>query len=207
MGAGRGSGLTNRTLATKLGEETHQTDHSGNARAPIRMDRPTILWPVQAARTFQRWVTPAVPPAATRRITTCSPAGCQFHYQDVGTWQTSPYFTDGESPAHTAINARLAELEAAILGHNLPVGTIVLFAGSAAPSGWLLCDGSAVSRLTYAALFAIAGVLFGVGNGSTTFNVPGFRGRTAIGAGTGSGLTLRNFAGQVGAETHRTGHR
>ena len=112
-------------------------------------------------------------------------------------------FTDGESPAHTAINARLAELEAAILGHNLPVGTIVPFAGSAAPSGWLLCDGSAVSRLTYAALFAIAGVLFGVGNGSTTFNVPDFRGRTAIGAGTGSGLTLRNFAGQVGAETHQ----
>jgi microcystin-dependent protein len=50
------------------------------------------------------------------------------------------------------------------------------------PSGWLLCDGSAVSRTTYAALFAAIGTTYGAGNGSTTFNVPDLRGRTPVGA-------------------------
>src|SRR6185503_20590605 len=47
----------------------------------------------------------------------------------------------------------------------------------AAPSGWLNCDGSAVSRTTYANLFAAIGTTFGAGDGSTTFNVPDLRGR------------------------------
>jgi microcystin-dependent protein len=50
-----------------------------------------------------------------------------------------------------------------------------------APTGYLLCDGSAVSRTTYAALFAVVGTTFGVGDGSTTFTLPDYRGRTPIG--------------------------
>lgn len=57
---------------------------------------------------------------------------------------------------------------------------------SATPSGWLLCDGSAVSRTTYAALFAVISTTFGVGDGSTTFNLPDGRGRALIGVGTGA---------------------
>ena len=52
------------------------------------------------------------------------------------------------------------------------VGAVVAFAGSTSPAGWLLCDGSAVSRTTYAALFAVIGTTYGSGNGSTTFNLP-----------------------------------
>lgn len=62
---------------------------------------------------------------------------------------------------------------------------------AAAPAGWLLCDGSAVSRATYAALFAVIGTTYGNGNGSTTFNLPDRRGRFGLGkaaAGTGSVL-------------------
>ena len=55
---------------------------------------------------------------------------------------------------------------------TIPAGTISQFAGTAAPSGWLLCNGAAVSRTTYAALFAAIGTTWGVGNGSSTFNVP-----------------------------------
>lgn len=81
-------------------------------------------------------------------------------------------------------------------------GEIRMYGGSSAPSGWLSCDGSAVSRSTYASLFAILGTTFGVGDGSTTFNVPDLKGRAPIGVGTGSGLTARTLGGKVGAETH-----
>lgn len=54
----------------------------------------------------------------------------------------------------------------------VPTGAMLDFGGSSAPAGFLLCDGSAVSRATYAALFAVIGTAFGAGDGSTTFNVP-----------------------------------
>lgn len=64
-----------------------------------------------------------------------------------------------------------------------PTGTVVAFAGSTAPSGWLLCDGGStgVLRTTYSALFAVIGTTYGAGDGSTTFNVPDLRGRVAAG--------------------------
>ena len=69
---------------------------------------------------------------------------------------------------------------------TIPVGTISPYAGTSAPANWLLCDGSAVSRATYAALFAVTGTAYGVGDGSTTFNVPDLRGRIVVGSGTGA---------------------
>ena len=63
-----------------------------------------------------------------------------------------------------------------------PTGAIIMFAGTTAPNAdWLLCDGAAVSRTTFSALFALVSTSFGVGDGSTTFNVPDLRGRTPIG--------------------------
>jgi microcystin-dependent protein len=62
-----------------------------------------------------------------------------------------------------------------------PTGAVQMFAGSAAPTGWLLCDGAAVSRTTYAALYAVIGTTFGAGDGSTTFNVPNLKGRVVVG--------------------------
>jgi Microcystin-dependent protein len=63
----------------------------------------------------------------------------------------------------------------------VPSGVILDFGGSDAPTGYLLCYGQAVSRSTYAALFAAIGTTYGVGDGSTTFNVPDLRGRVAAG--------------------------
>ena len=60
-------------------------------------------------------------------------------------------------------------------------GEIQMYAGSTAPSGWLVCDGSAVSRSTYPGLFDVIGTTYGSGDGSTTFNVPDLSGRVAIG--------------------------
>ncbi len=81
-------------------------------------------------------------------------------------------------------------------------GTVVQYAGSSAPTGWLLCDGTAVSRTTYAALFTIVGTTYGTGDGSTTFNLPDIRGRVPIGAGQAGTLTSRTLAATGGAETH-----
>lgn len=66
----------------------------------------------------------------------------------------------------------------AIPGASLPSGVYLPFGGSVAPSGFLLCDGSAISRTVYADLFAAIGENYGVGNGSTTFNIPDFTNNT-----------------------------
>ena len=70
--------------------------------------------------------------------------------------------------------------------------------------GWLLCDGTAVSRTTYKALFDKIGTTYGAGDGSTTFNLPDFRGRAPAGSGTGdaSGATAHTLGAKVGKETH-----
>lgn len=62
------------------------------------------------------------------------------------------------------------------IGAELPAGAVAYFIMSAAPTGWLKANGAAVSRTTYADLFAAIGTSFGAGDGSTTFNVPDFRG-------------------------------
>jgi len=67
-------------------------------------------------------------------------------------------------------------------GATMPCGTIIAFAGATAPAGWLLCNGQAVSRTTYADLFKLIGTSYGAGNGSSTFNVPDLRGRFLEGA-------------------------
>lgn len=82
---------------------------------------------------------------------------------------------------------------------SIPAGTMVQWGGSSAPTNWLLCDGSAVSRTTYATLFAAIGTNYGVGDGSTTFNLPDLRGRVPVGKNGGSFGTL---GASGGAETH-----
>jgi microcystin-dependent protein len=98
----------------------------------------------------------------------------------------------------------LAGVDAIVDGNNgtyVPTGLIQYYCGSTAPTGWILCNGTAVSRSTYANLFAVLSTTFGSGNGSTTFNVPDFRSRIPIGAGTGTGLTARTLATNYGADT------
>lgn len=80
-------------------------------------------------------------------------------------------------------------------GQLAPIGSILGFAGASAPTGWVFCDGTALSRTDYAALYAALGTSFGSGDGSTTFNVPDLRGRVLVGKdnmGTGA-------AGRVGS--------
>lgn len=80
----------------------------------------------------------------------------------------------------------------------IPAGSMQMYGGAAAPSGWILCDGSAVSRTTYANLFTAISTTFGVGDGSTTFNVPDMRQKFPIGkAASGTGSTLGGTGGTI----------
>jgi microcystin-dependent protein len=82
------------------------------------------------------------------------------------------------------------------------VGLVQSYAGRTPPLGWLLCDGAAISRVTYAELFAVIGSDWGAGDGATTFNVPDLRSRSVVGAGQGAGLSNRALAAKGGEESH-----
>jgi microcystin-dependent protein len=92
----------------------------------------------------------------------------------------------------------------------VPVGAVMPFAGSSAPAGWLLADGAAVSRTTYAALFAAIGATYGAGDGSTTFNLPDLRGRVVAGkeapasrlTSSGGGVDGGTLGATGGTQTH-----
>lgn len=91
--------------------------------------------------------------------------------------------------------------EAKLHAEVLPSGLIFPYGGSAAPTGYLLCDGTAVSRTTYADLFAVCGTSYGSGDGSTTFNLPNLKGRVLVGLdSTQTEFDVRGESG--GAKTH-----
>lgn len=109
----------------------------------------------------------------------------------------------------------LVGISSALLGTvgAVPVGSVTAFAGSSAPSGWLLCYGQAVSRTSYASLFITIGTTYGSGDGSTTFNLPDLRGRVPAGVDNMGGsaasrltntvLTASNTLGATGGtQTH-----
>ena len=66
-------------------------------------------------------------------------------------------------------------------GSGVPIGTIIPFAGNSIPQGYLLCDGSAISRTNYASLFAVIGTIYGAGDGNTTFKLPNLLDKTIRG--------------------------
>jgi len=88
-------------------------------------------------------------------------------------------FTVNTNNAGTGQNGSIvSQLNGAVLA---PVGIVQDFAGSAAPAGWFLCYGQAISRTGYPELFQVIGTTFGTGDGSTTFNLPDARGRVTAG--------------------------
>lgn len=91
-------------------------------------------------------------------------------------------------------NGNLQRVAGGTLYADVPVGTISPFGGSSIPSGYLFCDGGAYSRTEYSELFAAIGTMFGVGDGSTTFNIPDLRETVPVGSGTrGSGVASHDI--------------
>ena len=84
-------------------------------------------------------------------------------------------------PSFTAGQILTAAQQNTLASYAMPTGSVTAFAGSTAPTNFLLCDGAAVSRSTYAELFALISTTYGVGDGSTTFNLPNLKGNMPVG--------------------------
>jgi microcystin-dependent protein len=116
-------------------------------------------------------------------------------------------FDTGSAPAG-AVNVAGTGLE---VRGSVPIGACFPYPAASAPTGWLLCTGQAVSRATYAALFVAIGTTYGVGDGSTTFNLPDMRGRLVGGLDNLGGIAANRvtdedadtLGGAVGAEDHQ----
>jgi hypothetical protein len=91
---------------------------------------------------------------------------------------------------HRAVNKSVQEYANATYYGLVPTGGIVGYADTTPPAGWVECNGSALNRREYAALFSIIGTDFGVGDGSTTFNVPTYAQARAIFGGTAAAAGL-----------------
>lgn len=123
-------------------------------------------------------------------LTLASDTGTGWYNSAAGTWV---YVSGGVailtvSPTGIVLNTGTLTVGGNLIASRL-VGEIVDYGGTSAPTGWLLCFGQAVSRSTYSALFAITGTAFGVGDGSTTFNLPDLRGRITVGKDNMGGST------------------
>jgi microcystin-dependent protein len=133
---------------------------------------------------------------------------------------TNPTSSDGlNSPDHAGqhadANDAIEALEAKVgvngsavtssldykVSYGIPSGVINMWATTTAPTSWLLCDGTAVSRTTYAALFAVISTTYGVGDNSTTFNLPNLKGRVPVGRDSADS-SFDTMGETGGAKTH-----
>lgn len=112
-------------------------------------------------------------------------------------------FYDETNLNPTTVAYQLNYLTDYVLG-STPTGVVLDFAGTVVPTGFLPCDGAAVSRVTYSDLFGVIGTIWGIGDGSSTFNVPDFSRRVAVGSGGASTGILGNAVGDLGGDEEET---
>lgn len=116
-------------------------------------------------------------------------------------------FVNSTQPALNDTNLNLMQdnieraINAQVSGDTLPIGSIIPFPGISIPENWLLCDGRAISRTTYSNLFNVIGTTYGVGDGSTTFNIPNLKGRVPVGQDS-SQTEFNNLGKKGGEKTH-----
>jgi microcystin-dependent protein len=124
------------------------------------------------------------------------------YYNVMGDWSQSTsteqsYIQNKPTLATVAISGAYSDLTGTPT-NLVPSGALFMWGTASAPIGYLLCDGTAVSRTTYAGLFAVISTAFGTGDGSTTFNVPDFRQKFPLGkSASGTGSTLAGTGGAI----------
>lgn len=165
---------------------------AANTSGNPRIDR-VVLWLDPAANSITVSVITGTPGA-----TPSPPALTQTDTANFAFPLAQVYVANGAS---TISAGNVTEERKYIPDRGVPTGVLTPFAGATAPPGYLLADGSAVSRATYAQLFAVIGTSFGAGNGTTTFNLPNLKGRAPVGRDTAQ--TEFDALGETGgAKTH-----
>ena len=116
------------------------------------------------------------------------------------TWVTPKTWSYKEAPGSDSLNEQIRD-NLKYVKESLPAGIIIGYGGAAAPDQWFLCDGTAISRSTYSALFTAIGDSYGVGNGSSTFNLPDYRGRVMVGL-SSTDADFDTLGEKYGSKTH-----
>lgn len=172
---------------------------------------------ISAIKNFSALPTTSVAPTGSTQLTNKSYVDTKVSLSEnqtvagTKTFSSSPLMPTATAGDSSAKGASTAFVQNAI-AQLVPTGTILAFGGVTAPNGFLICDGSAVSRTTYANLFGVIGTRYGAGNGSTTFNLPKLndgsfvRGVSTSAVGTKYNASLPPLtASSVGAHTHTRG--
>jgi microcystin-dependent protein len=142
-------------------------------------------------------------------ITSGAASGTQITAGSGSSWTVSPSQTVSSTAmvaaagatsttTNSADNSTNIATTAFVKAAGVPTGALFMWGTSSAPTGFLICNGSAVSRTTYATLYAVISTTFGVGDNSTTFNLPNFNGSMPIGA---TGATSSSFTGTISGTT------
>jgi microcystin-dependent protein len=128
-------------------------------------------------------------------------AGAVYQPSAPSSPQNGDIWIDSDAAA-SVINTNDFLLKADFNLQSTPIGGVTQYAGATSPStSWAICDGAAVSRTTYATLFARIGTTYGIGDNSTTFNLPNLKGRVVVGV--DAAQTEFNALGETGgAKTH-----
>lgn len=127
----------------------------------------------------------------TARTCTIAPAGVDRIMRDTAQYpagQSSETLQFSGDWLHLRADAAGKWWAISVAASPVPAGTVVAFAGQAAPSGYLLCNGAELSRTAYASLFSVIGTIYGNGDGSTTFSLPDLRGEFIRGWDAGRGI-------------------
>ena len=133
--------------------------------------------------------------------------GDLWYYSAEGT--AFVYYNDGNTSQWVQASSVIASADP----NPMPAGSIMAWGGATAPNNWLICDGAAISRSTYASLFAAIGTTYGTGDGSTTFNLPNLKGKVVVGLDssqtefdalgeTGGAKTVTLTTAQIPSHTH-----
>ena len=131
-----------------------------------------------------------------------------YHFLGISLRADGTALTSAPNPASNSNDTSIATTKW-VRSYIMPAGTIIPFAGSNIPTGYLLCNGAVVSRTTYADLFRVIGTTYGAGDGSTTFKLPDLRDRFLEGAGTNAvgrylSAGLPNITGDSHSATYKS---
>ena len=166
------------TTNNQLVNKKYVDDHAAPANTMTLDTAQTVT----AVKTFSTLPESSVAPTTANQLVNKTYADTKADIEVASTYAEPSAENGILSPATDLITA--PGTAHTFVARGVKTGTVQLYAGASIPDGYLLCNGAAVSRTDYADLFAAIGTIYGTGDGSTTFNLPDFRDRYAIGANT-----------------------